>query len=135
MHIPIQVHPVHGILLILMVAIGLTLAGCTAPTQPPGQGTTQATPVPGENTVTIQNFVFSPASLTVMQGTRVTWLNRDTVLHQVASDASGSNAEGAIFSSPVLSTGESYSFTFNEPGIYPYHCPLHPGMKGTIVVR
>jgi plastocyanin len=131
MYIPIQLKTVHGGLVILIVIV-VTLAGCiTTPQQP---GIPLAAPVPEENRVTIQNFVFSPPTMNVSPGTRVTWVNKDTVLHQVTSDASGSNAEGAIFSSRVLATGESYSFTFTGSGTYLYHCSIHPLEKGTINV-
>lgn len=77
--------------------------------------------------VTIQNFVFSPASVTVPAGTTVTWTNLDTAPHQVASDTQA-------FSSIALGQGGKYSFTFTTPGTYPYHCSIHTFMKGTITV-
>ena len=132
---PTYVKPIHWILLILIAAISVALAGCTAYPQPPGPGTTTATPVPGGNTVTIQNFAFSPPTMTVSQGTTVTWVNQDSAAHQIINDASGSNAEGAIFKSPIIPQGASYSFMFTIPGTYPYHCTIHPSMKGTITVR
>jgi plastocyanin len=39
------------------------------------------------------------------------------------------------FSSPVLDTDQAFSFTFQEPGSYPYYCKIHPMMTGTIVVE
>jgi plastocyanin len=51
------------------------------------------------------------------------------------SDVSGSIAEGAIFKSPVIPKDGSYSFTFTSLGTYPYHCSIHPAMKGTITVQ
>jgi plastocyanin len=138
MHMPPHVKPVHRALLIVIVAISVAMAGCMAYPQPPWPGTTMVTPVPGGNTVSIQNFAFIPPTMTVSPGTTVTWVNQDTVDHQVINDASGSNAAGAIFESPVLSNGASYSFTFTNPGIYPYHCSIHAAMKsmkGTIIVR
>ena len=131
----IYLKSVHLVLLLVFLVISIAAAGCTGYPQSPGSTTTPATPLPGGNTVTIQNFAFSPPTMTVSQGATVTWVNQDAVNHQVINDASGSNAEGAIFNSPVIPKGGSYSFTFNIPGTYPYHCTIHPSMKGTITVR
>jgi plastocyanin len=77
--------------------------------------------------VTIQNFAFSPASVTVPTGTTVTWTNRDSAPHQVGSDT-------GAFQGGALGTGASYSFTFTTPGTFPYHCVIHPSMHGTVTV-
>lgn len=78
--------------------------------------------------VTIQNFAFSPASLTIKKGESVTWTNEDSAPHQIASD---SNA----FSGNAISKGQTYSFTFNDAGEFDYHCAIHPSMKGKIIVQ
>lgn len=86
-----------------------------------------ATPV--ETTqVKIGNFSFSPKSLTVRTGATVTWANQDDIPHNVVSTEKK-------FASPVLDTDERFSFTFREPGSYPYYCKLHPMMTGTIIVE
>ena len=78
--------------------------------------------------VTIDNFVFEPARLTVKAGTTVTWTNRDDIPHTVAS-------KDRLFKSKAMDTDETYSFTFSTPGEYSYFCSLHPHMTGTIVVE
>jgi len=78
--------------------------------------------------VTIQNFAFSPATINVKAGTKVTWTNQDSTTHHVVSDT-------GAFDSGNLAQGQSYSFTFNKTGSYPYHCSIHPSMTGTIVVQ
>ncbi len=55
------------------------------------------------------------------------WINKDPVVHTSTSDAD-------VWGSPALAPGESFSFTFEEPGAHPYHCIPHPVMKATIVV-
>jgi plastocyanin len=80
--------------------------------------------------VTIDNFTFSPAILTVTTGTKVTWTNRDDIPHTV-TDADHPRE----IKSPALDTGESYSRTFAAPGTYHYFCSLHPHMQGTAVVK
>jgi amicyanin len=127
--------PVYLVMLLVIMIISITAAGCTGYPQTPGPTTTSQTPGPGGNTVTIQNFAFSPPEMTISQGTTVTWMNKDSADHKIINDASGSNAEGAIFNSPIIPQWGSYSFTFAIPGTYPYHCTIHPSMKGTIIVR
>ena len=78
--------------------------------------------------VKIDNFSFTPATLTVPAGTTVTWENRDDIPHTVVSD-------DKIFKSKVLDTDEKFSYTFTKPGTYPYFCSLHPKMTGTVVVQ
>jgi plastocyanin len=82
-----------------------------------------------EKTVTIDNFNFAPATLTVPAGAKVTWVNRDDAPHKVVS------AGKTFAASPVLDTGERYSFSFAKPGIYEYFCSLHPKMVGRVVVQ
>jgi len=81
------------------------------------------------NTVTIDNFFFTPATETVKAGTTVTWTNKDDIPHGIGS------ANNAFPKSKALDTDDSYSFTFTTPGTYQYFCYLHPKMVGTIVVE
>ena len=81
-----------------------------------------------EVTVTIGNFVFSPASVPLHTGDKVTFVNGDDTIHSVQSD------DGS-FHSAGLDTGDKVSFTFDHPGTFLYHCGLHPFMLGKIVVE
>lgn len=89
-----------------------------------GRAASAAEPVP----VSIANFTFSPADLTVAAGTTVVWTNHDDIPHTVAS------TDGA-FRSHALDTDDSFSFTFEKAGSYRYFCSLHPRMVGTVKVR
>jgi amicyanin len=80
-------------------------------------------------TVSIDNFTFTPPTVTVKAGTTVTWSNKDDIPHGIAS------ANGAFTKSKALDTDDSYSFTFTTPGTYQYFCYIHPHMTGTIVVE
>lgn len=82
------------------------------------------------NAVTIDNFAFGPAAITVAAGTKVTWTNRDDEPHTVVSAD-----QPRPFKSGALDTGDSFSFTFDKPGTYRYFCSIHPHMTGTIVVQ
>ena len=79
--------------------------------------------------VSIDNFTFTPQTLTVKPGTTVTWTNKDDIPHGVAS------ANNTFSKSKALDTDDSYSFTFTTPGTYQYFCYIHPHMTGTIVVE
>lgn len=82
-----------------------------------------------EASVTIDNFAFTPATLTVPAGTRVTWTNRDDIPHTVTS----LKAEPP-FRSPALDTGDTFGVVFDKPGTFTYYCALHPHMQGKVMV-
>ena len=92
---------------------------------------TSATPADGINTIAIKNFAISPENLTIKTGTTITWLNEDDAVHQIESD---SKVQG-VFVSDSLAYGQSFTFTFTQPGTYTYHCAYHPTMKGEIIVK
>jgi plastocyanin len=79
--------------------------------------------------VTIDNFSFTPATLTLKAGTTVTWTNKDDIPHGIGA------TNNAFPKSRALDTDDSYSFTFTAPGTYQYFCYLHPHMVGSIVVE
>jgi plastocyanin len=125
--------PVHWGILIVVLVTFIAICGCTGN----GSSTTPATTptqVSGTTTVNIQNFAFNPASITVPKGTTVTWMNQDSANHEIVNDAQGSIAQGALFTSNSLAKGASYSFKFDNPGTYHYHCSIHPSMKATVIV-
>ena len=80
------------------------------------------------NSVTLQNFAFSPATLTVKVGTTVTWTNKDGTTHTVTSDS-------GVFNSGNLSPNATFSYTFNNTGTFTYHCSIHTYMTGTVIVQ
>ena len=82
------------------------------------------------NTVTLSNYMFSPATITVKAGTTVTWSNQDSVTHTVTSDDSSK----VSFKSGNIKDGDNYTFTFDTAGTYTYHCTPHPYMHGTVIV-
>lgn len=78
--------------------------------------------------VVIQNFAFSPATVTIAPGTTVTWTNKDSVAHTVSSDDNAWPDSGSV------NTGHTFSFTFSKPGTYTYHCAIHPNMVARVIV-
>jgi len=78
--------------------------------------------------VTIDNFMFTPATLIVKVGTAITWINHDDIPHTVVSD-------DKTFKSRALDTDEKFTFTPTKPGTYSYFCSIHPKMVGKVVVQ
>lgn len=119
-----------------LLAAAFFLGGCgyqnTSQSTTPSGSSAQQTPSPTANqsagAVTIQNFAFSPASLTINKGEAVTWTNEDSAPHQIASDNN-------IFQGSPINKGQTYSFTFSDTGEFSYHCAIHPSMKGKIIVK
>jgi amicyanin len=110
---------------IVAAALGAATAAVLAAVVLPGHAQTAA-PV---SAVSIDNFTFTPPSLTVKAGTTVTWINKDDIPHGIAS------SNNAFTKSKALDTDDSYSFTFTTPGTYQYFCYVHPHMTGMIVVQ
>jgi plastocyanin len=80
-------------------------------------------------TVLIQDFRFTPAHITIKRGTKVRWINRDSTTHTATAN------NGRSFDSGRLGKGQRYSHTFKKAGKKPYHCNIHPHMKGRITVK
>src|ERR671910_2008623 len=74
---------------------------------------------------------YNPNRIEINVGDTVTWINNDSSPHTVTSSSSSKDSN---FDSDVLRRGETFSFTFDREGEYPYFCTLHPSMVGTIVV-
>jgi plastocyanin len=70
---------------------------------------------------------FSPNPVEVKVGETVTWINDDSGRHTVTS-------KDGVFDSGIMGKGQSFRFTFDKAGQYPYFCSPHPGMVGTVVV-
>ncbi len=96
------------------------------------QPTTATSSIPSNSTVVriIANAgsnSFSPNPVEVKVGETVTWINDDSVIHTATST-------DGTFDSGIMRNGQSFSYTFDTAGEYPYYCTLHPNMVGTVVV-
>jgi plastocyanin len=87
-----------------------------------------AVAVAATRAVAISGFTFSPSSLTINVGDRVTWTNSDSVAHTAT-------ATGGAFDTGDIGQGQSASVRFTKAGTYAYYCTPHPSMTGTIRVR
>jgi plastocyanin len=94
-----------------------------------GPATAQAASPAGKVVeVKVDNFSFSPQTITIAAGTTVIWTNRDDIPHTVVSD-------DKVFKSKVLDTDEKFSYTFDKAGNFPYFCSVHPKMTGKVIVQ
>jgi plastocyanin len=107
----------NGLCLILpalfMVVALVALSGCSGE-KAASTSSTSAAAVPG-NAVNIMTDAFSPQALSCKVGTTVTWTNKGSPQRIVASDS-------YLFNSYPLDVGKTFTYTFDKPGIYPYHC-------------
>jgi plastocyanin len=90
-------------------------------------GLVAGTVLAANRSVSIANFAFSPATVTVNVGDRVTWTNHDSTAHTATS--------GSAWSTGDIAPGSSKSITFSRAGTYDYICAIHPTMTGQVVVR
>ncbi len=142
-----RTHPVYPSRRSLLAAFGgsvFLLGGCSSgsgssssPTSGTGATGSTATAT-GTNSsaatgdmITIQNFAFSPATLTVAAGTTVTVTNKDSVTHTVTSSDSPK-----AFDTGDVPAGSTTTFKApSKAGTYAYTCTIHPYMHGTLIVR
>ena len=71
---------------------------------------------------------YNPNPIEIKVGDTVTWINDDSSAHTVTS------SNDSTFDSDIMRRGETFSFTFDNVGEYPYFCTLHPSMVGTVIV-
>src|SRR5438309_9089941 len=68
--------------------------------------------------VPMANFAFAPTTTVIPVGGTVVWVNQDRAPHTATAD----NAE--LFSSDLVSAGQSFSHTFDAAGDFSYFCEL-----------
>ena len=118
------------ILIGVVLASLVVLAGCSAPAAPSGStggtGTGGTTGGTSAVAVSLQNFAFNPSDIQVAVGGTVTFTNNDSVTHNISGDgwASGPMAQGATFSQ-----------TFPTAGTFPIKCTIHPSMTANVTVK
>jgi plastocyanin len=127
---------------VLLIALAAVVAACGSSSS--ASNTPAATPAASaaaaSSSVSIQNFAFTPKTLTVSPGTTVTWTNNDSAPHNVISTVSISvnSATTSTFASSTLSQGQTFSFTFAKKGVYFYECSIHkslPAMHAEVIVK
>lgn len=109
---------------IFLLVLGITaiwlLSACSG-----GASAQSAPAAKGVSEVLVKDMRYTPGAIEVPAGTTVTWRFQDgQIPHDVKGDA---------FQSEVLRAG-AFTHTFSTPGSHDYHCTLHPGMTGRVIV-
>jgi plastocyanin len=116
--------------IVTVVALALIGTGCgnsSSPSTPsPTPSGTPVSIVAGSSTLT--TTAYNPNPVTIQRGGTVTWVNNDNTAHT-------STSESNVWNSQTIAPGGSFSMTFSNPGTFPYHCTIHPGMIGAVTVQ
>jgi plastocyanin len=84
--------------------------------------------------VSIVDFGFSPATITVTAGTTVIWTDTGASIHSVTSDSGAFDSSPTCPTGPCINPGSSFSHLFAQAGQFGYHCRVHSFMTGTVIV-
>ena len=112
---------------VFALAVALGLGACGGGDTKKNQGA-QVT-APGEAPVRIVSFQFTPQTVTVKPGTKVTWTNDDTAVHAIK--------DTSPLATPVsqdMGKDATFSITYERAGTYSYICGIHQYMTGTVTV-
>ena len=121
--------PALALLAVLIAAFLLASCGGEAGSDPYGER--DPVEVSGTSvTVELKDIQFQPKGIKIKPGTTVTWVNKDRVVHNVRQ------VESVFLSQDVMEQGDTFTFTFNEPGTYRYVCTYHhPNQLGVVIVE
>lgn len=120
-----------ALLLVLIIGLALNI------NKPDNKDQNQTASVQNSAQVEITKDGFLPATITIPKGTKVTWINKDTVVHRVASNPHPvhDGLKGLDSKDIIGIQGGTYSYSFDTPGTYTYHDHLNPTTNGTVVVE
>lgn len=105
----------------------LVLAAATVVGLGAARAADRAAPAARSHEVVIQGFKFIPETLKVKRGDVVVWTNKDPLPHTATA--------AGTFDSKSLGEGQSWRYTANKVGTFPYVCTLHSNMKGVLQVE
>jgi plastocyanin len=107
-----------------LLALGAAACGSSSPSAP-----TVAADVTISMVGDRGNQSYAPNPTTMRVGQTVAWKNNDSTAHDATQDAS------RFQTGTVNAGGTSAPLTMSTAGTFAYHCTLHPGMVGTLVVQ
>lgn len=118
---------------LIIIMMAFVLASCGDSSSPIYGDDDDNDDSPGPGEVWMVGQSFTPPTLEVQAGTVVTWTNKSDLVHTVTS-GTPDNPDG-MFDSGDIEPGETYTYTFNNPGTYDYFCiPHQPSMTGRVIV-
>jgi plastocyanin len=112
---------------LLGLIAGLALIGATLPAITAAQDDQPAVNIIEPSPTDVMSWGYDNANLTIAAGQTVSWTNTGAQQHTVSADDTS-------FDSGLIDPGNTFSFEFDNPGIYTYHCTPHPWMQATITV-
>jgi plastocyanin len=120
----------------LLGALGITACGGSGPTA--SNGGSKPGAAASSASVSIQNYAYSPSTVSINAGGSVQWANNDGTTHSVTADVAGGFSKdiGGTMPDPYggMSAGGTYTQMFNASGTFNYHCRFHASMHGTVTV-
>jgi len=120
-----------GIALVISACSSSGGASAPAPSAAPAASAAGAACAEASGTGTvaasIKDFAFEPSAISAKVGDTVTFSNTGAAMHNVTLDAGGC-------ATPNIQPGKADGLQFTVAGSYPFHCTIHPDMKGTITV-
>ncbi len=87
--------------------------------------------VGGSTLIAIRNFSFQAGDVRVKAGTSVTWVNCEPP----GTPSHTTHSSQDVWQSPLLAPGDTFTRTFDTPGVFPYHCDPHPFMTASVTVE
>jgi plastocyanin len=114
-------------------SVGQITQALNANSTPPSTAVQNTPNAPNAVSINMKDFEFAPKTMTLKKGTTVIFVNQDPAKHTVTEDS-------GKFNSKDIQAGANFTFTFDEPGTFPYHCEFHGDkggvdMAGTIIVQ
>jgi plastocyanin len=113
---------------LLLTVFALFLVGCGGSSDSSSGSASTAAGASGAKAVTIRDYTYKPAAITVPVGTTVRFTNQDSTPHTATSKESG------VFESGPIDPGKTGTIKLETAGTFTYYCVFHPFMKGTITV-
>jgi plastocyanin len=80
--------------------------------------------ISGDTDVTVIDSSYRLKVINIAVGTTVTWIYNGGLPHTVTAD-------GGSFNSGTMGEGDTFTFTFEEVGTFPYFCRFHGAPGGT----
>ena len=123
-----------AVLLVLVLAAAVSqlaigsVFGLFSSTTSTGNNSFSASPCFQPVAVSIANFSFTPASVTIAAGCSVRWTQTSTTKHTTTSTT-------GVWDSGQLSQNQTFTRQFVSAGTFPYLCTFHGSMTGTITVN
>ena len=120
--------------IVLSAAMVLVVASCGfASPQPTKVPRPIQPPLPSDAVIVEADILnFTHQVLEIKAGTTVRWTNRDPTLH-TSTQTPTERGEEVVWDSARLEKGDSFYYTFNEPGTFRYICSIHIGRMIAVV--